>query len=296
MKFTASDTTTKEETTYLTPKKKEAPTSSDSNNNSSSSDDQTTKADKRCEVKSVVDPRSGTKISLKEAVEAGIIDHQSGMYVNPDTGKCQTIPKAMMAGLIEIEYVPSTNTRPAKSASFGLITIRTQVDNRQYTITGAVDAVTGDSVDIDEAKRRGILDESEGYYLNGQTGEKMILDEAVSGGFILTDHSDESCSKPVLNTRTFAVSGVMDQVLKRHVPFVDAIRKGLIDRDTGNYLDNATGEKVFATDAIRKGLFKAIAVEDPTALNVDSANTVVVDRIDRVTINMLQKTKRQSSQ
>lgn len=41
---------------------------------------------KRFLIRSVVDPRTGDKISLREAVAAGIIDYRKGHYVNPDTG------------------------------------------------------------------------------------------------------------------------------------------------------------------------------------------------------------------
>ena len=38
-------------------------------------------------VRFVVDPRTGERLSLRDAVAAGIIDYKSGHYINPDTGE-----------------------------------------------------------------------------------------------------------------------------------------------------------------------------------------------------------------
>lgn len=83
---------------------------------------------------------------------------------------------------------------------------------------------------------------------------------------------------------------MIGQLLRRAVPFPEAVRAGLIDRDTGSYINNATGERVFAGEAIRRGFFKCQQVDDPNSLiGIDSANRVVVDRIDRVRKNVLRE-------
>jgi len=77
------------------------------------------------------------------------------------------------------------------------------------------------------------------------------------------------------------------QLLRRPVPFTDAVRRGLVDRDTGCYINNVTEERVFAGDAIRRGLYKGEVIDDPTSfIGVDSSNHVVVERIDRVRKNV----------
>ena len=74
--------------------------------------------------------------------------------------------------------------------------------------------------------------------------------------------------------------------------FSEAVRRGLIDRETGCYVNNATGERIFAAEAIRRGLFKAVLVADPSSLsNIDASNRLVVERIDRVRKNMVRNMK-----
>jgi len=76
------------------------------------------------------------------------------------------------------------------------------------------------------------------------------------------------------------------------VPFPEAVSLGLIDRETGSYVNNATGERVFAAEAIRRGLFKAVLVSDPSSLsNIDASNRLVVERIDTVRKNVLRNLK-----
>jgi len=81
-------------------------------------------------------------------------------------------------------------------------------------------------------------------------------------------------------------------VARKTVSFPEAVSRGLIDRETGSYINNATGERVFAAEAIRRGLFKAVLVSDPSTLsNIDASNRVVVERIDRVRKNVLRNMK-----
>jgi len=82
----------------------------------------------------------------------------------------------------------------------------------------------------------------------------------------------------------------MAQLLRRPVPFTEAVRRGLVDRETGCYINNVTEERVFAGDAIRRGYYKGGVVDDPSSIvGVDASNRVVVERIDRVRKNVLRE-------
>ena len=73
------------------------------------------------------------------------------------------------------------------------------------------------------------------------------------------------------------------QLLRRQVPFTEAVRRGLVDRDTGCYVNNVTSERVFAGDAMRRGYYKGEVVDDPSSIvGIDSANRVVIEHIHSV--------------
>jgi len=89
----------------------------------------------------------------RQAVSEGIIAHRSGEYVNPKTGEAVAIETAMGDGRILVDHVTTTRT-PEKCHAIGLMTIRTQTDTHEYTITGAVDTRTGQRLATDEVRCR----------------------------------------------------------------------------------------------------------------------------------------------
>ena len=80
------------------------------------------------------------------------------------------------------------------------------------------------------------------------------------------------------------------QLLRRPIPFTEAVRRGLVDVETGCYVNNSTNEQVFPGDAIRRGFFKGEVVDDPSSLvGVDSSNRVVVENVHHVRKNVLRE-------
>ena len=62
--------------------------------------------------------------------------------------------------------------------------------------------------------------------------------------------------------------------------FAEAVRDGLLDRDTGEYLHNVTQQKVGVHEAIMRGFIKARIVADPSKLEVDPRNRIVVEKME----------------
>lgn len=240
---------------------------------------------KRFIIQSIVDPRDSSEISMREAMAAGIIDPERGLYVNPATGESKAIPLAMNEGLIRVEYV-STRKTVEKTKAVGLITIRSLIDRRGYTVTGAIDAITAERVDAEEAHRRGLIDQ-QGDYIIGTTGERLPLLDAIDEGWVFAEFEPETGNVDT-EVNTYAVSEVEDPVLKTRVSFAEAMRRGLIDRETGDYVNRLTRQRVYVVDAIRQGLLRARLVQDTTGLNISTANNVVVDRIQKIKKNVLK--------
>jgi hypothetical protein len=68
-----------------------------------------------------------------------------------------------------------------------------------------------------KARKRGIIDEEEGQFFNTKTGERMALNDAVDAGHVKADFdadstSESGSSSSQCETKTYAVSGVVDQV------------------------------------------------------------------------------------
>lgn len=304
VKLTAEETVTNEEATYQLPKEEKETksewsdeytitTSGESLRESVAAEQITQRSheeNKRFIIRSVIDPRSKEEISVQSAVSDGIIDHKAGIFKNPRTGERKSLAIAMQDGSIKVEYVTTTRT-PEKVESIGLITIKTQVDNRGYIITGIIDSTTGQRVDMTTARKKGLINEVAGYYVDGRNGKHLLLDDAIDSGWIEVEYEKENPAGFHYETKAYAVRAVVDQRLRKAVPFIDAIRHGLIEKDSGNYVNNVTGEKVFAAEAIRRGFFKSMVVENPSELNIDATNRLVVERIDKVRKNVLRGVK-----
>ena len=179
----------------------------------------------------------------------------------------------MQSGAINVEY-SIVKRSPPRTDVLNLVTIRRRTVNRNFTVTGAIDALTAERVDLAEAKSRGLVDA--GHYVNRLTGCRLPLDEAVDDGWVLAKF-DPTSAPPEFDVRTYVVFAVVDQLAGgTTVPLRQAIRHGLIDRQTGNYVDNVTGRKVFVSDAIKRGLIKAEPVSDLVSLALSLESNAII--------------------
>jgi len=68
-----------------------------------------------------------------------------------------------------------------------------------------------------KARRRGIVDESAGVFVNLQTGERLPLSDAIEAGLVSAEYENgqESTSNGGTETKTYAVNSIVDQVRPR---------------------------------------------------------------------------------
>src|SRR6218665_281053 len=298
MKMTLDETEILEEITYISAKTGERirvvlPGGSGAKHEALLAEELTSSSleERKCFViRSVVDKRDDSEISLREALSAGVIDPGRGVYVNLSSGKSMAIPLAMSEGLIKVEYV-STKRSAERTEAVGLITIRTQIDHHEYLITGAFDALTGERVGADEARRRGLINEPGDWYLIGTTGERLPLIKAIDQGWVFASDAGGSGGEPTYEVHTYAVREVRDHARQVNVNFAEAVLRGLIDRETGDFVNNLTGERLHVVDAIQKGSLQAKLVEDVAGLHVSPSNAVIVDRIQKINRRIIKGTQ-----
>ena len=72
-----------------------------------------------------------------------------------------------------------------------LITIKTITESRPYTIKAVVDAKTEKRLDVDEAVKAKILDQSRGIYVNSRTKEELTLGDALDSGLLEVEFEQE---------------------------------------------------------------------------------------------------------
>jgi len=218
-------------------------------------------------ITGVYNARTGKEISLKEAISLRIIDQNNGMYVNKVDFTSMPIPEAMNKGLIKSELTIVRKTKEKKS-DMGLVTIRTKLESKPYNVLSVIDAKTGHHLSVDEALEAGIFDLKRAIYFNRKTLRSMTLSDAFDANLIEVEFDHEAGLKePQLATHVYAISSVRDQMKKEDVGFSIAVQRGILDQNTGTYYNNITGEAVYISHAIRKGLIHAKKVDNNTELS-----------------------------
>ncbi|CAL1537681.1 unnamed protein product [Lymnaea stagnalis] len=242
-------------------------------------------------ITGVIDPRDNkTKLTLQDAIMLGVVDQASNKYTNPRTGKSMSMTDAMNEGLVIMEFVSKRKIREEKD-SYGLITIKITRESRPYTITSVIDPKTEEKLTVTQAVNGNILDTHNSTYRT-EKGEKISIGDAIQSGLVIVDyHEGEEQSKPEVVTKTYAVHGVVDQKKKAKVSFSEAVRDGLLARDTGEYVNNETGDRVGVHEAIMKGFIKARIVADPSKLEINPENKIVVEKMSSAKTKLLRSVK-----
>ena len=98
-----------------------------------------------------------------------------------------SISDAIRQGDIVVEYSSIRRSLPITDV-VNVITVRRRIIDEQYTITGAVDARTAETVDCVEAVARRILDftEPDGEFVDTRTGARWPLHDAIEYGWVST--------------------------------------------------------------------------------------------------------------
>lgn len=230
-------------------------------------------------IRAVVDPRTNTQISIQDAIMMGVMDQPNGLYVNPDTRESISIAQAMNNGKIIVEIVSIKKTK-AEKKSYGLITINTTKETRPYHIESVIDPNTDLQISVTEATQRGILNVQKGLY-KSDNGEYIQLIDAIESGCVKVEYRETAERVPPETiSRTYSVHSVVDVLNSQTMSFADAIDKGLLDKDSGNFLNNKTGETVFVSEAIKRGFIKARIVTDENSLDVDPNNRIIIQKFE----------------
>ena len=213
----------------------------------------------------------------------------SDRYVNPITGKSVSLQEAMGMGDITVEFKSKEKVREEKS-SYGIVSVTESIDDRPFTITGVIDPKTDNEISVDDAYKKGILDRSASTYTT-ETGEKMKIRDAIDSGLVKAEFKGEFSNGEKEETKTYAVNAVIDKKLKRKVSFHQAMTSGLLMAEDGMYVNNETGETMSITDAIMKGLIKARIVSDPSTLDINPENKIVVSKLRGAQHRIMQAVK-----
>lgn len=234
-------------------------------------------------IRSVLDPDINKQISLHDAIKKGVICPERGVYIAND-GSEIPIPVAMSDGNIIVEFQKTRRAKEKKS-TLGIITLKTTKE-KDSIIEQVNDVENNQFVSRQKAIDLGILNDKLGMFLNTKTGKELTVNEAVKAGLIIQSKQDSEESM-----EAYAVRGVVDRKNIKVITFAEAIQRGIIDRQSGLFVDTSNGEKLYVADAIARGFLKARKVDDPNSLDVDPSNKMVIEKTNLIKKKLLGSLK-----
>jgi len=124
------------------------------------------------------------------------------------------------------------------------------------------------------------------------TSTKRGKEKMSSLGIITVKTTRESvgddAEEPEVESKTYAVRAVVDRRQKKTLTFHEAVRRGIIDRDTGAFRDTLTGEQMYVGDAIMRGFLKARVIDDDAGLNINPDNKMVIEKKEAIRKRLLK--------
>ena len=237
-------------------------------------------------IRSVIDPRNDERISMQQAIVLGIINPDTGSYVNIDTGETIPIPEAMSQGKIEVSFA-STNRGREKKSTIGIITVKTKREKqRAYKIKTVTNTGSNERLSIGEAIKEGIINDDRGTYIDSVSKKEMLILDAVKASFIDIEYTEPE-QQPEEVVKKYAVRAVVDRRNKKIITFQDAVSRKIIDKDAGTYYDTETAKSMYIGDAIMKGFLKARVIDSTETLNIDPENQMVIDKTETIRKKLL---------
>ncbi|XP_067948243.1 dystonin-like isoform X2 [Watersipora subatra] len=219
-------------------------------------------------------------ISLQDAIDCGIIDPNRGLYINKATRNFFPIPQAMNEGLIKMGPKEEKKSEE-KVKSAGIITVRTTRETKPYTVQQALDTSTGEMISAEQACRQGILDPDYGTYKDLKKGTIMMIGDAVQRNLVEIEYEVNNNSMVLEEvSKSYLVHAVICQKTQSKLPFHKAVESGIIEKDSGTYIHNITGERFFIVDAINRGFVKASESDEVPSLSLaDLGRTSATDNL-----------------
>lgn len=216
-------------------------------------------------VDAVLDPRTNTLVSLSSAIDTGLINPHDGTYTNPISGEVMSIMNALTFSFIQGQVIDSITVKEGLSKE-GFEAEVTFSEKKKMKVASVLDTNTGEKLSLHEAIRQGIIDQSEGNFIDRKTGKAMPITDAVKENFVAakelsasmqTSKIIEKSSENIFTqTQSFDISQVIDPMTGKDLSVPQAIEKGILNVTVGIVKNLKTGEEMTISDAIRKGYIK----------------------------------------
>jgi len=204
----------------------------------------------------------GSYVTLADAIQNGLYDVKSCLFVDPMTGRRLTLAEAVGVGMIDGRLM-----------------------NDLMKSSGLRDPRTGREVSVADAMKLGLFDPATGLVHHLSVAIPVSLFDAVAMGLLDKASADTLAVVEIRTKSTSLVHGLYglhdigsaSLVLSIH----DIVSKGLYDTRTGKIIEPITNERLTLEEAIARGIINTSVRE---VVNTSSGEVVTIEEAVRLKI------------
>ncbi|CAL8097159.1 unnamed protein product [Calicophoron daubneyi] len=197
-------------------------------------------------IVAVIDPISGRRLGVTEAVRRHLLDLEAGTFHNSATGQVIPMSQAVHEGLVVTEDDTSKTSGKPDERVFSM------KETRTFRITEVTDPLTGRKLSPDEAVAKGLLNPRTMMFEGVAPG--IPIDEARKRGLVTVT---ENVPPTVLHGSTPATNrpsnGSVSSVKSVELSFEEAISRGFIDPGTSMFCRPGSSSPISVQEAIELG-------------------------------------------
>lgn len=213
-------------------------------------------------VAAIINPQTRRKVTLVEALQSGLIDARTKMFIDPSTRQRLSLPQAAKKGFID-EMMLKQLTSPCglqDTNSGQELSLSDAIQRKIYhpQSNSFTDTATGEEVTVVEAVSRGIISESCSRIL---AGEKVKVTSVTHTKAIFGDSQntkldcDLSLGKLVEKGQYSEITGkVISPYSSTDLNIMDAVEKSYINPNYEEIEDSTSGKFISLTQAVNAGI------------------------------------------
>jgi len=232
----------------------------------------------------MLDPGTGRKITLDDAISSGLMDVSTGLLLNSQTGESIGISEHLSAKPLRVRVDTAPMLTLDQAMRDGLYNedgyIINPLSREVMKVDEAIergvldpmskvkDPNSGETITLEDAIEAGIVDTNIGIVINTHTGQSCSLMEAHSRGLIpVTEQVKAVSVTQMFNSMVDGKTGLLkDPVTGKNIKFQDAVSSAMVTTQNLRITDKKTGELLSYENAVKRKLI------DPETGNVWDPN------------------------
>lgn len=240
-------------------------------------------------IDSILDARTGIRLSVNDAISAGILDQNQLVYKNTLTGRLMSLNEAYEKGFVRgsmcsKKYETSNGVAKKKEDSAQI-----QQDEKCFRIVKVYDPVVKAHVSLEDAIKRGLFDKDKAVYLDPIRNIELSLRESHKLGLIQVEQmNDGSNTSQLKSTKIETHSSITSPSLSHNIDLIHRIELVVDDEEDSTTTTTNTAVDENPAVKLRQNGTRKVIVERPGyesgCFSTCMPETLVIDDVRQSTM------------